>query len=613
MSSRIEDYGLIGDRHTAALVSRGGSVDWLCWPRFDSDACFAALLGGREHGRWQIAPRQPFQVTRRYRPNTLILETRFETADGAATLVDFMPSRDARNSNIVRLVRGERGRVAMTMELVLRFGYGGVVPWVTRLDDNTLRAIAGPDMVVLRTPIAFRGENFTTVGEFAAVAGETTPFVLTYGPSHMPSPAAPDPGEALGETERYWTGWAGKGETAGPWSDAVTRSLITLKALTYAPTGGMVAAPTTSLPERLGGERNWDYRFCWLRDAARTLLALMDAGYREEAQTWREWLVRAAAGSPEQIQIMYGGAGERRLTEWELPWLPGYEGARPVRVGNDAHRQLQLDVYGELMDALDQARQHGLAPTTSGWALQLALLEHLEHVWREPDESIWEVRGGARHFTLSKVMAWVAFDRAIHGVEKHGLEGPVERWRALRDEIHQEVCRRAFDPMLGSFVQSYDSQSLDASLLLIPLVGFLPVDDARVAGTIAAIEKQLTVDGLVLRYHTHEAKDGLPPGEGAFLACSFWLVDAYVLQGRMTEARRLFEHLLALRNDLGLLSEEYDPKDRRQLGNFPQAFSHVALVITAFNLSRAHTPAEKLSRRSNGRAERGYGKYPAVE
>src|SRR5262249_13091478 len=399
--------------------------------------------------------------------------------------------------------RGERGRVVMEMKLVLRFGYGAVVPWVTRLDDNTLRAIAGPDMVLLRTPIALRGEGFTTLGEFEAVAGETTPFILTYGSSHLPQAPALDPAEVLEETERFWTDWAGKGETAGQWSDAVIRSLITLKALIYAPTGAMLAAATTSLPERLGGERNWDYRFCWLRDATRTLLALMDAGYYDEAQTWREWLLRAAAGSPQQIQIMYGVGGERRLTEWELPWLPGHEGARPVRVGNDAHRQLQLDVYGELMDALDQARQHSLDATTSGWALQIARMDHLEQAWREPDERMWGMCGEARHFTFSKVMAWVAFDRAIHGVEKHGLEGPVARWRALRDEIHEEVCQLAFDPTLGSFVQSYDSQSLDASLLLIPLVGFLPIHDARVAGTIAAIEKQLTVDGLVLRYHTH--------------------------------------------------------------------------------------------------------------
>jgi GH15 family glucan-1,4-alpha-glucosidase len=594
MSTRIEDYALIGDCETAALVSREGSIDWLCWPRFDSDACFAALLGVSEHGRWQIAPRErPLRITRRYRPKTLILETRFETAAGAATLVDFMPLRRD-NSNVVRLVKGERGRVQIGMELILRFGYGAAVPWVTRSEDRTLRAVAGPDMVVLRSPIAFRGENMTTVGEFDAIAGETTPFILSYGHSHLPPPDAPDPDAALADTEAFWTGWVDKGETFGRSSDAVIRSLITIKALTYAPTGAIVAAPTTSLPERLGGKRNWDYRFCWVRDAARTLLALMDAGHYEEAQAWREWLLRAAAGSPQQMQIMYGIAGERRLIEWELPWLPGYEGSRPVRAGNDAHRQFQLDVYGELMEAIHQARQHRLAAMPAAWALQLTLLEHLEQAWREPDESIWEVRGGARHFTLSKVMCWVAFDRAVHAVEMHGLEGPAERWRALRSEIHAEVCRRGFDRALASFVQSYDSQELDASLLLIPLVGFLPIDDPRVAGTIAAIEKRLFVDGFVLRYDTEKTEDGLPPGEGAFLPCSFWLVDAYVLQGRIDEARRLFARLLAVSNDVGLLSEEYDPKDRRLIGNFPQIFSHVALVISAFNLSRAVRPADKL-------------------
>jgi len=595
MASPVEDYGLIGDCGTAALVSRDGSIDWLCWPRFDSDACFAALLGNVEHGRWRIAPRaQPRRITRRYRPNTLILETRFETAEGAATLIDFMPLRDG-NSQIVRLVVGERGRVPMGVELVLRFGYGAVVPWVTRLDEQTLRAIAGPDMVVLRTPVALRGENMTTVGAFDAVAGETVPFVLTYGPSHLPPPPAPDPAGALAATEAFWTDWASKGETAGPWSEAVIRSLITLKALTYAPTGGMVAAPTTSLPERLGGPRNWDYRYCWLRDATRTLLALMGAGYYDEAQAWREWLLRAAAGSADQLQIMYGIAGERRLTEWELPWLPGYEGARPVRVGNDAHGQLQLDVYGELTNALHHARQSSLTPTESGWALQIALLDHLAQAWREPDESIWEVRGGARHFTFSKVMTWVAFDRAIDDAETWRLDGPIERWRELRAEVHAEVCRRGFDRDLGSFVQSYDSKALDASLLLIPLVRFLPIDDARVGGTIAAIERRLLADGFVLRYDTRETEDGLPPGEGAFLACSFWLVDAYVLQGRLEEAQRLFERLLAVRNDLGLLSEEYDFKNRRLLGNFPQAFSHVGLVFSAFNLTRTDRRVRQLS------------------
>jgi GH15 family glucan-1,4-alpha-glucosidase len=520
-----------------------------------------------------------------------------------------MPLRGS-NSNIVRLVVGESGRIPMCTELVLRFGYGAIVPWVTRLEDRTLRAVAGPDMVLLRVPVALRGENLTTVGEFEIVAGQTIPFVMTYAPSHLPPPPGLDPLSALAATEAFWTEWVDNGECDGPWSDAIVRSLITLKALTYAPTGGMVAAPTTSLPEQLGGARNWDYRFCWLRDATRTLLALMNAGYFAEAQAWREWLLRAAAGSPDQIQIMYGIAGERRLTEWELPWLPGYEGASPVRVGNDAHRQLQLDVYGELMNALHHGRHCGFDPTESGWALQGALLAHLEQAWREPDESIWEVRGGARHFTYSKVMAWVAFDRAIRSVETDGLDGPVERWRELRAEIHAEVCDRGFDRALGSFVQSYDSDELDASLLLIPLVGFLPIDDPRVRGTIAAIEQRLIVDGFVLRYDTRETADGLPPGEGAFLPCSFWLVDAYVLQGRRADALRLFERLLAVRNDLGLLSEEYDPRARRLVGNFPQAFSHVGLVISAFNLTRADKPVEQLSQGGTDRSDQADANVP---
>ena len=593
MPSRIEDYALIGDCETAALVARDGSIDWLCWPRFDSDACFAALLGGTEHGRWRIAPREPVQtITRRYRPNTLILETRFETADGVATLVDFMPLRGS-NSNIVRLVIGERGRIVMCAELVLRFGYGAIVPWVTRLEDRTLRAVAGPDMVLMRTPIELRGENLTTLGEFEIAAGATVPFVLTYAPSHLPPPPALDPTSALAATEAFWTDWTGKGEATGPWSQAVTRSLITLKALTYAPTGGIVAAPTTSLPEQLGGVRNWDYRFCWLRDATRTLLALMNAGYFEEAQAWREWLLRAIAGSPNQIQIMYGIAGERRLTEWELPWLPGYEDARPVRVGNNAHGQLQLDVFGELMDVLHQARRGGLTASESGWALQIAMLKHLEQIWREPDEGIWEVRGPPCHFTYSKVMAWVAFDRAIKSAEAYALAGPIAHWRAVRREIREQVLTRGFDRELGCFVQCYGSKEVDASLLLIPVVGFLPVDDPRVRGTVEAIERRLLVDGFVRRYDTSQTDDGLPAGEGAFLACTFWLADVYMLQGRHEDATRIFTRLLDLRNDVGLLSEEYDSRAGRLVGNFPQAFSHLGLVNAAFNLSRAAKPAEQ--------------------
>src|SRR4051795_303322 len=518
----IEDYALIGDCQAAALVGRYGSIDWLCWPRFDSDACFAALLGTEDHGHWRIAPRDPAaRVTRQYRQNTLILETRFECSEGAVTLIDFMPMTGS-SSSVVRLVVGERGRVAMSSQLVIRFGYGAIVPWVTRLDDGTLRVVAGPDMVVLRTPVDLTGQNMRTIGEFEVAAGERVPFVLTYAPSHLPPPDPVGPTWALEATEGFWTNWAKNCRPAGHCSDAVLRSLITLKACTYAPTGGIVAAPTTSLPEQLGGVRNWDYRFCWLRDATLTLLALIHAGYADEARDWRDWLLRAVAGSPDQMQIMYGIAGERRLTEWEVPWLPGYEGAKPVRIGNGAHGQLQLDVYGEVMDALYQSRRAGLAEDATGWALQRALLDHLETVWREPDEGIWEVRGGRRHFTFSKVMAWVAFDRAVKSIEAFGLDGPVERWRRLRQEIHADVCRNGFDSGSNSFVQSYGSRQLDASLLQLPALGFLPPKDPRVAGTVAAIEQHLLVDGLVARYDTTGAMDGLPAGEGAFLACSFW-------------------------------------------------------------------------------------------
>ncbi|MGA2127826.1 MAG: glycoside hydrolase family 15 protein [Xanthobacteraceae bacterium] len=590
MPGRIEDYALIGDCESAALVGRDGSIDWLCWPRFDSDACFAALLGTPDHGRWLIAPRdETARVTRRYRGNTLILETRFETADGAATVVDFMPPRGS-HSNVVRLVIGERGSIAMRVEIIVRFGYGAVVPWVSRLEDGTGRAVAGPDMVVLRTPIELHGESLTTVGEFVVAAGDEIPFVLTYSPSHLPVPSPLQLPSALAATEAFWNEWSSLAKSCAPWSDIAIRSLITLKALTYAPTGGLVAAPTTSLPEQLGGPRNWDYRFCWLRDATRMLLALMNAGYHEEACAWRDWLDRAVAGSPEQLQIMYGIGGERRLTEWEVPWLPGYEDARPVRIGNDAYRQLQLDVFGEVMDALHQARCGGLAAGDESWAVQRAVLDHLEAIWREPDEGIWEVRSGPRHFTYSKVMAWVAFDRAIRSAESFGLDGPLDRWRRVRAEIHEEVCRRGFDERLDSFVQSYGSAELDASLLLIPAVGFLPAEDPRVRGTIAAIERRLVVDGFVLRYDSGTAQDGFPPGEGAFLACSFWLADAYAMIGRWDDARALFERLIALCNDVGLLSEEYDVSARRLVGNFPQAFSHVALVNTALLLAHTAKP-----------------------
>jgi GH15 family glucan-1,4-alpha-glucosidase len=593
VSTPLEDYALIGDCETAALVSRAGSVDWLCWPRFDSGACFAGLLGGPDYGRWLIAPRDPAtSVTRRYRDDTLILETRMETADGAVTLVDFMPLR-GRHSDLVRLVRGERGRVRMHTELVLRFDYGRTVPWVTRLADGTFRGIAGPDMVVLRTPVPLQGKDLTTVAEFDVAAGDTVPFVLAHGPSHLEAPEPIDPEPSLAETEAYWTKWAARNTSRGEWSEAILRSLITLKALTFTPTGGIVAAPTTSLPEQLGGTRNWDYRFCWLRDATLTLLALMNAGFHDEAKAWRDWLLRAAAGAPAQAQIMYGLAGERRLTEFELTWLPGYEDSRPVRIGNAAQGQLQLDVYGEVLDALHQARCAGLDSREADWAFQRALLKHLEEIWDRPDQGIWEVRGEPRHFTHSKVMAWLALDRGIRAIESHGLEGPLERWRQLRDHIHAEVCERGFSRELGSFVQSYGSRELDASLLLLPTLGFLKASDPRIRRTVEAIERRLLVDGLVLRYDTTTCDDGLPEGEGVFLACSFWLADAYTLMGRTDDARRLFERLLALRNDVGLLAEEYDPRARRLVGNFPQAFSHIALVTTAHNLSRATKPAHQ--------------------
>jgi GH15 family glucan-1,4-alpha-glucosidase len=597
MPSRIEDYALVGDCETAALIGRDGSVDWLCWPRFDSDACFAALLGSPENGRWLLQPVQDRpRVSRRYQPGTLILETRFETEEGAVTVMDFMPVR-RNHSHLVRLVRGERGRVAMRFELVLRFDYGSIVPWVTRLEARTLRAIAGPDMVVLRSAVDIRGEDFKTVAEFTVASGQTLPFTLSYAPSHLPPPAAFDAASALDQTQTFWTQWCRKGRVTGPLAETVHRSLITLKALTYAPTGGTVAAATTSLPEQLGGERNWDYRFCWLRDATLTLLAFMNAGYYDEAEAWREWLLRAVAGSADQVQTLYGIGGERRCLEWIVPWLPGYEGAKPVRIGNAAHAQLQLDVYGEVVDALHHARLGGLGATRSGWDLQNELLAHLETIWREPDESIWEVRSGRQQFTYSKIMSWVAFDRAVESAECFQLDGPIDRWRAIAAEIHDDVCRNGFDRDLGSFVQCYGTRNLDASLLLIPALGFLPAEDPRVRGTIAAIERKLLVDGLVLRYDTGQTEDGLPPGEGAFLACSFWLVDAYALTGRVEEAKQMFERLVALANEVGLLSEQYDAREKRLIGNFPQAFSHLALVNSAMCLTRLQSPREPAAAR----------------
>src|SRR5262245_53528332 len=570
MPLRIEDYAIIGDCETAALVGRDGSIDWLCWPRFDSAACFCALLGSPKNGRWAIAPTSPSaRISRRYRPDTLILETRCETDSGVATLIDFMPLRGAR-SHLIRIVMGERGRVPFATELVIRFGYGEIIPWVTKTELGDLRAVAGPDMLLLRSSVALRGKNLKTVGEFTVEAGESAAFALTYAPSHLPDPPAVDPFKLLQATEQFWREWSSICKVDGPWTQAVKQSLITLKALTYAPTGGLVAAPTTSLPEQLGGPRNWDYRYCWLRDATWTLLAFMNTGYYEEARAWRDWLLRAVAGSPNQMQIMYGLAGERRLMELELPWLPGYERSLPVRIGNDAHRQLQLDVYGELLDALHQARKGALAPDESGWALQIAILRHLEECWREPDHGIWEVRSEPEHFTYSKVMAWVAFDRAIKSAEKFGLAGPVDRWRELRQVIHSEICTCGFDAELGCFVRSYGSTNVDASLLLLPAVGFLPPRDERIVGTINTIERTLVEDGLVRRYDTVRTSDGLPAGEGMFLACSFWLVDAYVMLGRLDEARKLFERLLTLRNDLGLLSEQYQIQHDRLEGDLPE-------------------------------------------
>ena len=600
---RIEDYALIGDCATAALVGRDGSIDWLCLPRFDSPACFAALLGTPEHGRWLIAPADPApRVERRYIDHSLVLATTFETATGAVELIDFFRPRHG-PLDLVRLVRGVRGRVAMCVEFVLRFDYGSLVPWVEQLPEGGISAIGGPERVVLRTPVALRGEDLKTVGEFEIGAGETIPFVLTYGPSHQPPPRPVGAERALHNALSFWRQWSDQCAPAGPWTDTVKRSLVVLKGLTFAPTGGIVAAPTTSLPEQVGGPRNWDYRYCWLRDATFTLLALMNAGYSDEARAWRDWLFCAVAGSPDQIQIMYGLGGERRLTEWEVPWLPGYEGSHPVRIGNDAATQIQLDIYGELFDAFYHTDLHGLAPAKRAPAIGQAILGHLAEIWDQPDEGIWEVRGPPQHFTHSKAMAWVAFDRAIKISERLGDGDSAEHWRKIRDRIHADVCAKAFDPKLGSFVQAYGSKALDASLLLLPLVGFLPPSDPRMIGTVKAIEQRLLVDGFVLRYDTGKGVDGLPPGEGAFLACSFWLADNYILQGRIAEARALFERLLALSNDVGLLAEEYDPKAKRQLGNFPQAFSHVALVNTAFNLTRSEGPAAQRAARDGKPAE----------
>ena len=590
----IEDYGLIGDCATGALVRRDGSIDWLCWPRFDSPACFAALLGTQGNGHWSVAPAEECLSSQRsYRDGTMVLETLFATASGEVAVVDFMPITAAGGrSSIVRLVQGRRGRVAMAMQLRLRFDYGMTMPWVVRMaEENAVCAISGPAMAVLRSEVALEGRDFAHEAHFEVAAGETVGFVLSYSPSHLPAPAAFDAAASLLETEALWRKWSGRSRYAGRYADAVQRSLLTLKALTFQETGGMVAALTTSLPEQPGGVRNWDYRYCWLRDATLTLQAFMHAGYYEEAQAWSDWLHRSIAGTASQVQIMYGLAGERRLDEWEAGWLAGYQGARPVRIGNAAAGQLQLDVFGEVMDALHVARLGGLDPAPDSWSLQCELLGYLETVWQQPDEGIWEVRGGRRHFTYSKVMAWVAFDRGIQAAERWKLEAPVARWRAVRDEIHAKVCAQGFDAAQNSFVQSFGSPALDASLLLIAGFEFLPADDPRFAGTVAAIERGLLQDGYVMRYQTVAGHDGLPPGEGAFLACSFWLADAYAALGRLPEAKALFERLLGCCNDIGLLAEEYDPASRRQLGNFPQAFTHTALIRTAVTLATAEQAA----------------------
>jgi GH15 family glucan-1,4-alpha-glucosidase len=593
MASRIEDYALIGDCKAAALVGRDGSIDWLCWPRFDSAACFAALLGTADHGRWLIAPKEPpVAVNRRYHPGTLVLETEFQTETGCAVLVDFMRPGDG--THLLRIVSGRSGRVDFYNEFVVRFDYGSAVPWVNRLDDGSISAIAGPERLVLRTPAALHGEDLKTLGEFTVAPGESIPFVLSYGLSFESPPPEVDPFAALQETEQHWRGWSDRCPVVGTWTEAVKRSLITLKALTYAPSGGIVAAATTSLPEHLGGVRNWDYRYCWLRDASFTLQAFMHLGYYNEALAWRDWIVRAIAGSPEQVQIMYGVGGERWLPERTAPWLPGYENSSPVRIGNAAYQQLQIDVFGEVVDAMALVRKAGMAVHQRGLAMRQLMLDHLARAWREPDEGIWEVRGRPQHFVHSKVMAWVAFDRVADQFLADGLSAEARRWRDIADEIHAEVCKRGFDHELNSFVQAYGSRWLDASLLLIPLVGFLPASDPRVQGTLRAIEDKLVMNGeFVRRYTTDDAADGFLEGEGAFLACSFWLVDNYILQGRREEARRLFDRLLARCNDVGLLSEEFDPATGRMLGNFPQAYSHVGLINCALNLSRKQGPAEE--------------------
>ncbi len=588
-NSCIEDYALIGNCASAALVSKSGAIDWLAWPRFDSAACMAALLGSEENGKWAIAPQHPgSSVSRRYRENTLVLETEFATDSGRCVLIDCM-DLDGDVQHVVRLVRGLSGSVPMCMSIKIRFEYGSVIPWVSRLPDGRMQAIAGPDQVVLSSSVEVSGEEMSTVANFSVGEGQEVSFVLSWRKSHRETPASPGAAMTIEKVSKWWSAWSTRHSPKGIYAEAVLRSLITLKALTDGQTGGIVAAATTSLPEEIGGQRNWDYRYCWLRDATFTLYALINSGFLEEAGSWRQWLLRAVAGSPDQMQILYGVGGERRLTEYEIPWLSGYENSRPVRIGNAAAEQLQIDVFGEVIGLLYLARKANLAGPDESWPLERALVNHLVKIWREPDSGIWEVRGPKRHFTHSKVMAWVALARAVQTAEDSGMSCSLEEWRKVRDAIHGEVCTKGFDPEMSSFVQYYGGKTLDASLLLMPLVGFLPASDPRIQGTVTAIEKNLIQGGLVLRYNTASDVDGVGGQEGAFLACSFWLVDNYALQGRWKEARDLFERLLSLRNDVGLLSEEYDHLAKRQVGNFPQAFAQVSLVNAAHNLAKLET------------------------
>jgi GH15 family glucan-1,4-alpha-glucosidase len=594
VSCAIEDYALIGDTETAALVGRDGSIDWMCVPRFDSPSCFAALVGDESNGRWKIAPAAELTgVSRRYRPGSLVLETEFDTAEGMIRVIDCMPPR-TKYPDVVRVVEGVVGTVTVDMELIVRFDYGSIVPWAKRVEGG-MHYIGGPDALTFFTAVPIENRDLKTFARFTVSPGDRVAFTLAWHPSYERPPVLSEALELIDSTTTWWTDWSCRSTYDGAYAEAVNRSLITLKALTYAPSGGIVAAPTTSLPERPGGVRNWDYRFCWLRDATFTLYSLMNAGYHTEAREWREWLLRAAAGRPSDLQIMYGVLGERRLTEYEVPWLSGYQGARPVRIGNAASSQFQLDVYGEVMDALHQSRQHGMETDVPGWDLQLALMDYLEGAWQRPDEGIWEVRGPRRHFTHSKIMAWVAVDRAVCAVDQYGLAGPIDRWRALRDEIHRDVMAKGYDADRQTFVQCYGSTELDASLLMTGLVGFLPPTDPAVVGTVAAIERDLTAEGFIIRYRSETDVDGLPPGEGVFLPCTFWLVDNFALQGRTEEATTLFERLIGLRNDVGLLAEEYDPASGHQLGNFPQAFTHVGLVNSAHNLGTAVGPAVQRS------------------